>query len=161
MPKSRKIFQHRLNLYTHPTSKGHTKETDKIMTPEERNNKMEENPLHPFKTPDGYFDSFKDRLMTRIAEEEIQVIPKTRKHLDVLRPYIYIAAAIAGLVLVLNLMPNVFQERIETQENTDLRAEDLSEEQFQQFLLDDTTEDYWGTILLENIDDNNVISSSR
>lgn len=122
---------------------------------------MEENPLHPFKTPDGYFDSFKDRLMTRIAEEEIQVIPKTRKHLDVLRPYIYIAAAIAGLVLVLNLMPNVFQERIETQENTDLRAEDLSEEQFQQFLLDDTTEDYWGTILLENIDDNNVISSSR
>lgn len=131
------------------------------MTPEERKNKMEENPFHPFKAPDGYFDTFKDRLMARIAEEQIQVIPKGRKRLDVLRPYIYIAAAIAGLVLVLNIVPNQSQESIGTQEVVKIKAEDLSEEQFQQFLLDDTTEDYWGTVLLEDIDDNSIISSSR
>lgn len=130
------------------------------MTPEERINKMESNPLHPFKTPDGYFDSFKDRLLTRIAEEEIQVIPKERKRLDVLRPYLYIAAAIAGLVVMLNALPNFFKE-IQSQQDKVLHAEDMSEEQFQQFLLDDTTEDYWGTVLLDNIDEDDVISSSR
>lgn len=131
------------------------------MTPEERNNKMEENPLYPFKTPDGYFDSFKDRLMTRIAEEEIQVIPEQRKRLDVLRPYLYIAAAIAGLVLVLNLIPkDLFREGVADQD-TVLHAEEMPEEQFQQFLLDDTTEDYWGTVLIEDYDEDDILSSSK
>lgn len=157
---NKKIIQRRLNLYSHPTSKGCNKKKDKMMTPEQRNKKMEENPLHPFKTPDGYFDTFKDRLMARIAEEEIQIAPKKRKQLDVLRPYLYIAAAIAALVLVLNFVPNLFKGEFEN-ENIELRAEDMSEEQFHQFLLDDTTEDYWGTVLLEDIDEHEVISSSR
>ncbi|MBR8702849.1 hypothetical protein [Porphyromonas levii] len=131
------------------------------MTGEERIHKMERNPLHPFSTPEGYFESFKDRLMARIAEEEVQVIPQKPKPLDVLRPYLYIAAAIVGLVLVLNLVPNLFDKGIEST-GIELRAEDMSKDQFEQFLLDDTTEDYWGTVLLEDMDnEKNIISSSR
>lgn len=100
--------------------------------------------------------------MARIAEEEeVQVLPQKPKRLDVLRPYLYIAAAIVGLVLVLNLVPNLFDKGIEST-GIELRAEDMSEDQFNQFLLDDTTEDYWGTVLLEDMDnEKNIISSSR
>lgn len=132
------------------------------MTPEERNNKIEENPLYPFTTPEGYFDDFKERLMNRIATKETTVAtPQKTSVLRVLRPYIYAAAALAGIMLAINFAPDFFPTKATSDTTTSLANEKLSDEQFKQFLLDDTTEDYWGTVLLETFDDNRNISSWR
>jgi hypothetical protein len=49
----------------------------------------------PFRTPEGYFDSFDDRLMARIAEREQPAQRKTVRFWTVLRPALTLAAMFA------------------------------------------------------------------
>ncbi|MDO5016910.1 MAG: hypothetical protein Q4E10_00930 [Porphyromonas sp.] len=142
------------------------------MTSQELKDKQKDNPIYPFTTPDNYFEDFKDRLMLRIAAEEtvLQTSAKTstqasakRQPSRTRRIFFYvagIAAILIGLAVVFNLI-NVPTSGLNQQELMDLRAEDAVDEQFHQFLLDETTEDYWGTILMEETNDIDNTLSAR
>ncbi|WP_297719991.1 hypothetical protein [uncultured Porphyromonas sp.] len=112
----------------------------------------ENNPLHPFVTPEGYFDTFKERLMVRIAADERAQKQVQRRSAKIWRPYIY-WSAVAAVVLLFVLSLWSFWPQIATEE---LNAYDITDEEFQQFLLDDTDEDYWGIVYLE--DEQNITS---
>lgn len=115
-------------------------------------NKVESNPLHPFLTPDGYFEDFKMNIMERIKEEEqIEVVPEKKKKNLLVRWMLPIAAAAAvfATVFVLNF------NRPETPEKMGLLATQtdlLTEDEFEQFLYEETAEDYWGQMLLDDVD---------
>ena len=129
------------------------------MKPDFERKNNENNPLHPFVTPEGYFATFKEQLMQRIKEEEkVQQEFKTQGR-QLWRPYLYwLVSAAAGLLLVVSLWNLSPLQHPSISDPVELKAYDMSDEEFQQFLLDDTNEDYWGIIYLEE-DDQNVISS--
>ncbi len=60
-------------------------------------------PENPFRVPDGYFENFKDRLMDRIHQEQVNEPRKSAKKIN-LRPFIGIAAAIAGISLAIYIL---------------------------------------------------------
>jgi hypothetical protein len=62
----------------------------------------------PFKAPEGYFDSFEDRLKTRIdAKKETQ-----RTSLwQAVKPYFYFAAFFAAIVFLLKIGINQFTDK--------------------------------------------------
>lgn len=115
-------------------------------------NKVESNPLHPFLTPDGYFEDFKMNIMERIKEEEqIEVVPEKKKKNLLVRWMLPIAAAAAVFATVFVLNYN----RPETPEKMGLLATQtdlLTEDEFEQFLYEETAEDYWGQMLLDDVD---------
>lgn len=51
---------------------------------------------NPFKTPEGYFDSFEEKMMQSIQKE----VPSKPKVVQMMRPYLYIAA---GFLLILTI----------------------------------------------------------
>lgn len=125
------------------------------MTPEERNTKRQQDPLFPYKTPDGYFDNLKVSIMEQIKSEEAN----KSNVVEVLRPYLYLVAMFIGLALFLNLLPIV--EKKFAKDNIELRAEDATDEEYNEFLLDETYDDYWGTIIMENNSNDKNLSSSK
>lgn len=122
------------------------------------------NPLYPYSTPKGYFEDFKSRLMDRIHQEESveQELPEPQKRpiLQVLKPYLYLAAMFVGLALFINLFPRLSRTSPDATEPlaTEQRVE-VSDEEFEQFLLDDTAEDYWGIVLMESENDLDVMGA--
>ena len=60
---------------------------DILHTPETREN--------PFRMPDGYLDSFEDRLMARIAAEEAEATQPKRPVWRILKPALTLAAMFA------------------------------------------------------------------
>ena len=55
---------------------------------------------NPFKTPEGYFDSFSERLMDRIEREEAK--PKaSRTRLNILRPALTLAASFVLIFFII------------------------------------------------------------
>lgn len=118
---------------------------------------VDSNPLHPFVTPEGYFEDFKVNIMERIKDEE-QVEVATNNKINLKKIWYYVAgvAAVIVVALVVNFLP--FEDP-----NLELQAsqvELLSEEEFEQFLIDESAEDYWRIILLESEEDENMIGSS-
>lgn len=133
---------------------------------DKRKQEMDKNPLYPYSTPEGYFEDFKSRLMSKIQEEEMLLEPLEQRKkpiLEVLRPYLYLAAMFVGLALLINFFPTVTKQSEDFTQPVSLTAEqvtiDVTEEEFEQFLLDDTAEEYWGTILLESRDNSNVMGA--
>lgn len=129
------------------------------MTPNFERENIENDPLHPFVTPENYFATFKERLKQRIEEEEkvqSEVKSQTRK---LWKPYVYwFIGAAAVLLLAVSLWTLSPLQQSTLPDPVELNAYDMSDEEFQQFLLDDTNEDYWGFIYMEE-DDQSVISS--
>lgn len=129
------------------------------MTPNLERKNIENDPLHPFVTPENYFATFKERLKQRIEEEEkvqSEVKSQTRK---LWKPYVYWSiGAAAVLLLAVSLWTLSPLQQSTLPDPVELNAYDMSDEEFQQFLLDDTNEDYWGFIYMEE-DDQSVISS--
>lgn len=122
--------------------------------------KVEKNPLHPFVTPDAYFDEFKTKIMARIKEEEqlpAPVIIKKPVYKRIL-PYIISAAAVLLVALLINFYPE--KQMGDGMMLQAVEMEDLSEEEFEQFLIDETAEDYWKQILLENENDDDMMGNS-
>lgn len=116
------------------------------MTPNLERENIKNDPLHPFVTPEDYFATFKERLMQRIEEEEKvqnEVKSQARK---LWKPYLYWSIGAAAVLLLAvslwNLSP--LQHSAALPDPVELNAYDMSDEEFQQFLLDDTNEDYWG-----------------
>jgi hypothetical protein len=62
-------------------------EKDILHSPEAREN--------PFRMPEGYLDSFEDRLMARIAAEEKPAVSRTVRFWTVLKPVLTLAAMFA------------------------------------------------------------------
>lgn len=129
------------------------------MTPNFERKNIENDPLHPFVTPENYFATFKERLKQRIEEEEkvqSEVKSQTRK---LWKPYVYWSIGVAAvLLLAVSLWTPSPLQQSTLPDPVELNAYDMSDEEFQQFLLDDTNEDYWGFIYMEE-DDQSVISS--
>jgi hypothetical protein len=59
---------------------------------------MEKKKNNPFKVPEGYFETFQDRLTDRIRLEEAEPVPV--KRLDRRRILLAVAAAVAALALI-------------------------------------------------------------
>lgn len=118
---------------------------------------VDSNSLHPFVTPEGYFDDFKVNLMERIKDEEqVEVTTDNQKKYKNVWYYVAGMAAVIAVALGINFLPIV-------EHSQDLQAsqvELLSEEEFEQFLIDESAEDYWRIILLESEGDENMIGSS-
>ncbi len=56
------------------------------------------------KVPEGYFDSFAERMMAQLPAEEPQVVELPRRGLwATVRPYVYMAAMFAGIWLMMNM----------------------------------------------------------
>lgn len=77
---------------------------------EDRQHKSDD-PTQAFKVPEGYFDQLSSSIMTRIRteEQEIEESSARRPLMEVIRPYLYLAAMFVGLVLIINLIPYVNQ----------------------------------------------------
>lgn len=62
---------------------------------------------HPgagMKVPEGYFDSFAERVMAQLPAEEPKVVELPRRGLwATVRPYVYMAAMFAGIWLMMNM----------------------------------------------------------
>jgi len=56
----------------------------------------------PFKVPDGYFENFTDRMMSRLRNEDVKLYGKSRK--IYLRPYLSLAASVSGLALIVYIV---------------------------------------------------------
>lgn len=55
----------------------------------------------PFKTPDGYFDSFSDKLMEKLPERSFEhILPQKVTLWDRVKPLVYLAAMFAGIALM-------------------------------------------------------------
>jgi hypothetical protein len=59
---------------------------------------MEKQKNNPFRVPEGYFETFQDRLADRIRLEEAEPVPV--KRLDRRRILLAVAAAVAALALI-------------------------------------------------------------
>ena len=129
------------------------------MTPNFERKNIENDPLHPFVTPENYFATFKERLKQRIEEEE-KVQSEVKSQTGKLwKRYVYWSiGAAAVLLLAVSLWTLSPLQQSTLPDPVELNAYDMSDEEFQQFLLDDTNEDYWGFIYMEE-DDQSVISS--
>ncbi len=54
--------------------------------------------------PEGYFESFADKMMAQIPQEEPKVVEMPRRTLwQTVRPYVYMAAMFAGIWLMMNM----------------------------------------------------------
>lgn len=54
--------------------------------------------------PEGYFDSFADRMMAQLPADEPKVVELPRRGLwATVRPYVYMAAMFAGIWLMMNM----------------------------------------------------------
>ncbi|MDN4753914.1 hypothetical protein QYZ87_05135 [Porphyromonadaceae bacterium W3.11] len=124
---------------------------------QKRRSSVDSNPLHPFVTPEGYFEDFKVNIMERIKDEE-QVEVTTNNKINHKTIWYYVAGIAAVIAVVLGVNFLSFEEQ-----SQDLQAnqvELLSEDEFEQFLIDESADDYWRIILLESEGDENMIGSS-
>ena len=54
--------------------------------------------------PEGYFESFADKMMAQIPQEEPMVVELPRRTFwQTVRPYVYMAAMFAGIWLMMNM----------------------------------------------------------
>lgn len=85
------------------------------------NNKLDElKDRNPFRVPDGYFESFTENMMSRLPEKTVAE-PNVISIYDRVKPWLYMAAAFVGLILlfnVLNKTAGTFTENKDTQDVT-------------------------------------------
>jgi hypothetical protein len=68
------------------------------------NNKLDElKERNPFRVPDGYFESFTENMMRRLPEKTVDE-PKGISIYDRVKPWLYMAAAFAGIILLFNVL---------------------------------------------------------
>ena len=99
---------------------------------------------HPFKVPEDYFENLSDRISERIEQEEN---PKEKNLVQMLKPYMWMAASIIGFVLVAKLIlttsvPSEYQNQQITQiEDTNTIQIDENESDFFFDGMSETTSD--------------------
>lgn len=115
-----------------------------------------DDPTQAFRVPQGYFDQLYSDLMGRIEEEEASAQEALRKRstLDVLRPYLYLAAMFVGLAMIINLIPYV--KKFRNADATSNLATAVSMEALQSF---DITDEEYELFLWEEMADEVIASS--
>ncbi|MDO5035922.1 MAG: hypothetical protein Q4D93_03065 [Porphyromonas sp.] len=110
----------------------------------------QQSPNHPYRVPEGYFEGLKANVFAKIKEENIipepklQPLPQPKHWYQRSATYIYAAAALAGLAILVRFVP------LQTRQESDLSALDrISPELYEQFLLEETADEYWSTTLLD------------
>ncbi|MDR0743342.1 MAG: hypothetical protein LBF05_03170 [Tannerella sp.] len=58
---------------------------------------------NPFRVPEGYFESFTENMMNRLPEKPIEE-PKVIFIYDRVKPWLYMAAAFVGVILLFNVL---------------------------------------------------------
>jgi len=102
------------------------------MTQTERSILDELRDRNPFQVPEGYFEGFTDDFMRRLPEKtapEAKVISLY----DRLKPWLYVAATLAGIIVLFN----IFTKSPEMSKDVNLKASihvDLEEEDDDEFL---------------------------
>ncbi len=125
------------------------------------NHDKHDNPIHPFTTPDGYFEDFKAKMLHQIrtveqgSRIEKEPAPKPTR-LDILKPYLYLAAMFVGMLLMFKVF-DTGERKIDTNENASLYAvndpetTDLSvysEEDIDEFLNQTTSESFLSAYIM-------------
>ncbi|MDO4695249.1 hypothetical protein [Porphyromonas sp.] len=67
------------------------------------NNENNDDPIYPFSVPDSYFEDLKAKVLSEIkGHEQIHLTPllKNKNAIEILRPYLYLAAMFSGLFLI-------------------------------------------------------------
>jgi hypothetical protein len=104
---------------------------------------------NPFQVPEGYFDSFADRMMQQLPERSVSVeaSPKMRKPaLTVrMRPWLYAAACALVLVVSVWLWQSVPDASVATQPAAQLAAQ-------QEQTVDETFDEAADYMMLDNQD---------
>lgn len=77
---------------------------------------------NPFVTPDGYFDSFSERLMSRIEDECINETEEKTSIFRILRPALIMAASFAAIFLIIFIPVHTIDPKL-TSKNNDLSTE--------------------------------------
>lgn len=106
-------------------------------------------PANSFEVPEGYFANLPERLLSRVKEEETLNNEK-RSLVDVLRPYLYLAAMFVGLALIINVLPMIHPTASKDSiASTDPQTMDITysntvsdDEVFEQFVWEDTQDEY-------------------
>lgn len=104
--------------------------------------------LYPYSVPEGYFDSLKANILHRIEEEgddAIQIEEAPRTWYQKMAPYLYLAAVMVGFVLLMRLIP--------TKESPVNTLDNATSEVYDEFLLEETAEDYWGVVFVNEMPD--------
>ena len=112
----------------------------------------DKDPVNCFQMPDGYFDELKSKVFYRIHSEEVreaEPVPEKRSLLDVLRPYLYLAAMFVGMALLFKALPLITPPGATNTEEAQVQAmsdeepiHEISEEEFRQYLLEETQDEY-------------------
>lgn len=97
---------------------------------------------NPFTVPEGYFESFTDKLMEQLPEKESQEVPETGMWQRI-KPWVYMAAMFCGLMLSVRVFvgekagntPEEIPENISVSELPD----ELIDPIFNQTMMDDYT----------------------
>lgn len=106
-------------------------------------------PANSFDVPEGYFADLTERLISRIKEEEVLNNEK-RPLIDVLLPYLYLAAMFVGLALIINVLPMIHPRASKDSmastepQTTGITDSDTvsDDEVFEQYVWEDTQDEY-------------------
>lgn len=102
----------------------------------------------PFKTPDGYFDSFTDKVMSNLPErtfvEEIRVVTLW----DRVKPLVYLAAMFAGIAAMFAIAEDFVGT--DNKEQLNLVSTTQTETEVFQAVYSDEAADYCNYLMKEN-----------
>ena len=122
-------------------------------TPSPDKKRREMDPAAHFEVPEGYFEELKFKVFDRIKmeaedpEASAPVAEKRPLHV-VIRPYLYLAAMFVGMAIFFKLLPMVTgpdtaMQSAQVQALTDQQyIRQVSEEEFNQYLLEETQDEY-------------------
>jgi hypothetical protein len=83
------------------------------------NNKLEKlKGRNPFRVPDGYFESFTENMMSRLPKKPKKE-PEIISMYDRAKPWLYMAAAFTGIILLFNVLNKTVRT---STENRDTQA---------------------------------------
>lgn len=120
------------------------------------NEEKTKDPLYPYITPDDYFKTVKAQIMDRISEEAMAPKTKELRGIARLRPYLYAAAVVIGILVTIYAWDSSVGFPFSNNRIDNISTTDMSDDEFQQFLLDDTSEDYWS--LFFSVEDQSITS---
>ncbi|MGI6572915.1 MAG: hypothetical protein ACOX19_05795 [Fermentimonas sp.] len=101
------------------------------------NNLQEVNEGNPFKIPENYFARFNEEIMHRLPEKEF-VPPRKVSLWEKARPWVYLAAMLAGLYITITFITRPPEEGLfSSRKETPVRT-----------AMDSTTDSYWSTVYI-------------
>lgn len=103
---------------------------------------------NPFTVPEDYFAKFNAEIMMKLPEKDVAA-PKKVSMWTKVKPYMYLAAMVIGIVFIVNIF---VLNNTKTKFNDEYWSNvQISEEEFYQYLEDQLIEDGYYDIMYEQI----------